>query len=274
MRHREPIVGIVIFALTLAWGAHGIAAEPTLPLDLNDVSIDSPFVKDGRLDIEAAVKYFEDLYRSTSSIAEVRMRVTKPRAQRTMEMKIWTLGQEKALILLLSPAREKGTATLKVDNNLWNYLPKIKRTIRIPPSMMLASWMGSDFTNDDLVREASFSEDYTYTLVGRVQEPQGWLIRFDAKPELVGLWNRIDLILSIDGTQPLKADHYDRKNRLARTIVWSDIRRFGEKLIPATMTLVPKDKEGYGTKMTYTSIDFEAEVPERFFSLSHLESIR
>lgn len=274
MRHHELSVGIVTLTLTLAWGAKGFAAEPNLPLDLNDVSIDSPFVKDGRLDVEAAVKYFEDLYRSTSSIAEVRMRVTKPRAQRTMEMKIWTLGQEKVLILLQSPAREKGTATLKVGTHLWNYLPKIKRTIRIPPSMMLASWMGSDFTNDDLVREASFSEDYTYTLVGRAQEPQGWLIRFEAKPELVGLWNRIDLILSNDGTQPLKADHYDRRNRLARTIVWTDIRKFGEKLIPATMTLVPKDKRGYRTEMTYTAIDFDVEVPEHFFSLSHLESLR
>ena len=119
MRHSEPFVGIATFVLALILGAGVFAAEPDLPLDLNDVSIDSPFVKDGRFDIEAAVKYFEDLYRSTSSIAEVRMRVTKPRAQRTMEMKIWTLGQEKSLILLKSPARNKGAATLKVDSNIW-----------------------------------------------------------------------------------------------------------------------------------------------------------
>ncbi len=91
---------------------------------------------------------------------------------------------------------------------------------------------------------------------------------------MVGLWNQIDLILSNDGTQPLKADHYDRRDRLARTIVWSDIRQFGEKMIPATMTLLPKDKQGYLTEMTYTAIDFDVEVPERYFSLSHLESLR
>ena len=274
MRHHETFLSIMTFALVLAWGGKGRAAESSPPLDLNDVSIDSPFVKDGKFDVEAAVKYFEDLYRSTSSISEVRMQITNPRAKRTMEMKIWTLGQEKSLILLKSPARNRGAATLKVDNNLWNYLPNTKRTYRIPPSLMLSSWMGSDFTNDDLVREASFSQDYTYQLVGRAEDPAGWLIRFDAKPNVVGLWNRIDLTLSDDATQPLKADHYDRKDRLSRTIIWSDIRKFGAKEIPATMTLTPQDKKGYRTEMTYTAIDFNVEVPERYFSLAHLEKLR
>ena len=269
--HNHILAAIVISLLICTCVSR--ASEPNSPVDMNELPMDSPFVKEGKLDIQAAVDYFEDLYRSTSSIAEVRMTVAKPRSARTLEMKIWTLGQEKALILIQSPVREKGTATLKVDNNLWNYLPKIKRTIRIPPSMMLASWMGSDFTNDDLVRESSFSKDYIYTLVGRSQDPNGWEVRFEAKPDLVGLWNRIDLVLSNDGTIPLKADYYDRRDRLSRRIVWSDVRWFGKRKIPATMTLTPLDKEGYRTEMTYTMIDFGADVPERFFSLSQLESL-
>jgi Outer membrane lipoprotein-sorting protein len=110
------------------------------------------FLKEGRLDLDAVVKHFEDLYRSDSSISIADFTVTRPRSTRTMTMKIWTRGRDKTLIVILRPVREEGTATLKADANLWNYLPRIKRTIRIPPSMMLASWMGSDFTNDDLVR--------------------------------------------------------------------------------------------------------------------------
>jgi len=267
---KQNSITITIMVLWFTVSSMGLAFE-SKAIDLPE---ESPFVKDGKLDIDAAVKYFEDLYRSTSSISQVTMTVTKPRAQRTMGMKVWTRGQERSLILIQAPPREKGTATLKVQSNLWNYLPKIKRTIRIPPSMMLASWMGSDFTNDDLVRESSFSKDYTYQLVGPAHDPNGWQLRFDARPDMVGLWNRIDLILSPNGTIPLKADYYDRKDQLSRTIVWSNVRQFGEKQIPATMTLTPKDKKGYLTEMIYTTIDFDVNVPEAMFSLSQLERLR
>ncbi|NLI80135.1 MAG: outer membrane lipoprotein-sorting protein [Deltaproteobacteria bacterium] len=145
------------------------------------------FLKDGKLDIDAVVKHFEDIYRSDSSIVIVEVTVTRPRGARNMTMKIWTRGGDKALIVIQQPARDAGTATLKVDTNLWIYLPRIKRTIRIPPSMMLASCMGTDLINDDLVRETSFSEDYGYRLVSPSVDPPGWLVRFDARPGFVGL---------------------------------------------------------------------------------------
>ena len=270
--NKHVCMTVSVFLLTLS--LTGIAAEPQPLPDANALPAQSPFVKDGKLDLDGAVKYFEDLYRSTSSIAQVVMTVTKPRSQRTMGMKVWTQGQDKSLILIQSPQREQGTATLKVDRNLWNFLPKIKRTIRIPPSMMLSSWMGSDFTNDDLVRESSFSEDYFYKFLGPSQDPKGWRVRFDARPDMVGLWKRIDLILSEDGTLPLEADYYNRKDQLARTIVWSDVRLFGDKRVPATMTLTPKDKKGYRTEMIYTTLEFDVDVPDNMFSLSQLERLR
>jgi hypothetical protein len=226
------------------------------------------------LDLPAVIKHFEELYRSDSSISEVLLSVTKPRRQRKLAMKVWTQGEEKVLVLIQSPAKEKGTATLKVDRNLWNYLPRIKRTIRIPPSMMQASWMGSDFTNDDLVREASLSEDYAHELIGPSQTPPGWIIRFTAKPGVVGLWKRIEWIVSPDGMLPLQAKYYDRKDRLSRTMTWSDVKELGGKTLPARMTLVPTDKEGHKTEMIYKRIDFEKTVPNGMFSLSRLEQIR
>lgn len=232
------------------------------------------FMKDGQLDCDAVVKHFEDMYRSDSSRSESTLTVTKPRRERTLSMRVWTRGEDKALIVVQSPAREKGTATLKVDDNLWNYLPRIKRTIRIPPSMMLGSWMGSDFTNDDLVRDSSFREDYTYRVGGRSEEPAGWLVVFDAKPDLVGLWNRFELVVSEDGRLPLIARYYDRKDRLARTMYWDEVKVFDGRQVPARMTLIPEDKEGHKTIMVYNDIDFDVEVPESMFNLSALERQR
>lgn len=244
------------------------------PNDAHQAATEEPFIKDGKLDLEVVVKYFEDMYRADRSISEAKVIITKPRRERTLQMKIWTLGEERALIVIQAPPREKGTATLKVDKNLWNYLPRIKRTIRIPPSMMLASWMGTDFTNDDLVRESSYSKDYDYELVGPSQEPAGWLVRFTAKPDIVGLWNRFELVVSMDGRIPLEAKYYDRKDRLSRILQWSDVKEFDGKRIPAKLSLVPLDKEGHRTEMIYLDIDFDANVPEATFSLSNLEQTR
>jgi len=242
--------------------------------DPNSLPADHPFVREGRVDLDAVVKYFEDLYRSDSSISVAKLTVTKPRSKRTLEMKIWTRGEEKALIVIRQPARERGTATLKVDKNLWNYLPRIKRTIRIPPSMMLASWMGSDFTNDDLVKESSYSKDYKYELVGPSEQPKGWLVRFTARPDIVGLWNRFELVLSQDARIPIQAKYYDRKDRLARIMHWSDVKVFDGKRIPSRMVLIPADKEGHVTEMVYLDIDFDVKVPDKTFSLSNLEQRR
>jgi outer membrane lipoprotein-sorting protein len=225
-------------------------------------------------DLAAAVKHFEDLYRSTSSIAIAELTVKRPRHSRTLRLKTWSRGSEHALILIQAPVREKGSATLKVGRNLWNYLPRIKRTIRIPPSMMLASWMGSDFTNDDLVKESSFSEDYSYSLAGRSESPSGWRIVFTAKPDVVGLWNRFELIVDDSATIPLQASYYDRRDRRARTIVWDEVKELGGRRIPSRMTLTPVDREGQQTILVYHEITFDVEVPDRIFSLAELERVR
>lgn len=228
---------------------------------------------DGTLDLERAVRHFEDLYRSTSSIALAELTVVRPHRERTLRMRIWSRGEEHALVQITEPPREKGTATLKVENNLWNYLPRIRRTIRIPPSMMLSSWMGSDFTNDDLVRESSYHKDYTYEVTGKSEEPAGWTIRFTAKPDVVGLWQWFELVVTPDGQLPVVSRWYDRKGELARILTWDEVREMDGKRIPTRMTLVPQDRkeEGNKTIMIYRELDFDVDLPEDTFSLSRLE---
>ena len=268
----SPVLCIALLlspvAATAAPGAPAVAEK----MDLSGV--DPAFIKDGTLNLDVVVKHFEDMYRSKSSISVATLTVTRPRRTRSMKMKVWTEGEERALIVIQSPVREKGTATLKVEKNLWNYLPRIKLTFRIAPSMMLASWMGSDFTNDDLVKETSYRNDYAYTLIGPSEKPAGWRVRFDAKPGVVGLWKRFELVLSPSGRLPLAARYFDRKDRHSRTISWTDVKVFDGKLVPAHLTLVPVDKPGQKTEMIYEDIRFDVAVPKGTFSLSRLEQKR
>lgn len=287
MQHKAGITGKVLLALVLTAAGFcpsALSGEQEDASNQNDgqsgenngeIEVETPsFIRDGKLDLEAVVDYFEDMYRSDSSISSVKLIVTRPRFTRTLEMKIWTRGDEKALIVIQAPTREKGTTTLKVGDNLWNYFPKIDRTIRIPPSMMLRSWMGSDFTNDDLVKEADISEDYEYELAGSSENPKGWKVIFTAKEGTVGLWKKFELILNEKGTIPLRAEYYDRKGRLARTMIWSDIKVFDGRKLPSHLTLLPEDEEGHKTELIYEDIDFDVDVPESMFSLSQLERRR
>jgi hypothetical protein len=173
-----------------------------------------------------------------------------------------------------SPSRDSGTATLRVDRNLWNYLPRISRTIRVPPSMMLSSWMGTDFTNDDLTQSASIRDDFTGTIVGRSDRPAGWLIRYDAREGVVGLWRRIEYVVDDGGNLPLEARYYDRRMRLARTMRFLDVREMDGRRIPTRMVIEPEDREGNRTEMRYQSVDFDANVSESTFSLTELERRR
>lgn len=224
--------------------------------------------------LDEVTRRLDDLYRSSGSIARVEMTAVTPRQSRTLRMRIWTRGENRALIVIESPSREAGTATLRRDRNLWNYLPRISRTIRVPPSMMLSSWMGSDLTNDDLTQSSSYREDFDGRVVGRSERPRGWLVRYDAREGVVGLWRRIEFVVSDDGSLPIESRFYDRRMRLARTLRYEDVREMDGRRIPTRMVIVPHDREGHRTELRYLSMDFDANVPESTFSLTELERRR
>jgi len=223
-----------------------------------------------KLDVAAALRKFDALYRSTSSVSRLEMTVYTERRTRSVRMQAWTRGAKRALVVIEAPARDKGTATLRVDDNLWNYLPRIARTIRVPPSAMLSSWMGSDFTNDDLVHSSSYADDFDGSLLGDALGG-GKLIRLDAKSSTVGLWKRIEVVFNDDLTLPLRAEYFDRRLRHARTMIFDEVRELDGHRVPTRMTLTPLDQPGHKTVVVYLDIDFDADVPESTFSLSRLE---
>jgi hypothetical protein len=224
-------------------------------------------------DVGLLLTRLDELYRSKSSIARIEIRVTTPRSTRSLRLKAWTRGEDEALIVIEAPPREEGTATLRVGPNLWNYLPRIARTIRVPPSMMLGSWMGTDFTNDDLVKESSLRKDFNSRIDRRCDEPPGWWIRLEVKPGIVGRWARIDTFVGDDGL-PIEERHFDRKGRLARTMVFDEIKMLGGRRLPAHVTLTPTDVEGQRTEMRYLEAQFDVPIPDDLFSLSRLERAR
>lgn len=224
-------------------------------------------------DVESLLQHLDDLYRSTSSIARIRIDVKNARGTRSMQLKAWTRGEENVLVLIEAPPREAGTATLRVGNNLWNYLPKIARTIRVPPAAMLGSWMGTDFTNDDLVKESSLRKDFAARIDRRSDAPAGWWLVLEVKPGVVGRWARIDVLIS-DERLPVEERHFDRKGRLARTMNFDEVKTLGGRRLPSHIALVPADSPEQRTDMRYLEVEFDIAIPDDTFSLSRLEQVR
>lgn len=215
------------------------------------------------------------LYRSDRSWAEIEMKVVTPEWSRTLSMDFWTEGLDKTFIRINSPARDAGAATLRKGNEMWNYFPKINKVMKIPPSMMMGSWMGSDFTNDDLVKESTLMDDY-YGEFFKPEKPDPALHYIRLKPgrETVSLWGAIELQLRRKDLLPVREDYYDEKGRLQRKMVFSEIAELGGRLLPLVMSMEPVSKKGHSTTIRYLKADFDGKLPRDTFTLRNLQRTR
>jgi outer membrane lipoprotein-sorting protein len=233
----------------------------------------APRVSGGAPDPDSILSYIDDLYRSTSSRAEMVMRIETPHWRRELRMNVWTEGLDKTLIRIISPRKEKGVATLRVGNEMWNYLPKINKVIKVPPSMMMGSWMGSDFTNDDLVDEFTYRKDYASRLVHPAGERADlYYIECIPRENLPVVWGSVTIAVRKSDWMPAWEKYYDEKGRLLRTLSFREIKRFGDREIPAVMELVPAVKEGHRTVLEYLSVSFDVDLGTDVFSLRNLRS--
>ncbi len=221
------------------------------------------------------VRASENKMRGKSSVSVATLQVVRPKWSRSITMKIWALEPDYALILITKPARDKGTVTLKRKREVWNWIPSIRRMIKIPPSMMLQPWMGSDFTNDDLVRESSVVSDYTHTIIGRdtIQGYTCYKIRFDPKPEAGVVWGKIIAWISVKDLLQLKADYFDEDGRLIKTMTGSKIKKLGGRLLPSRWVILPHNKPGHKTIFEYHSIRFNVKLKPSFFSQQNMKRL-
>ena len=230
-----------------------------------------------QVDALAIIDRVDRLLRGDSSQGVATMEVVTEHWERQMTMEIWSLGTDYSLVRLRAPQREAGTATLKADEDIWNYLPKVDRTIKIPASMMGGSWMGSHFTNDDLVKESRLIEDYDIELTFDGDDADGvavWEFRLTPKPEAAVVWGHIDYRIRQRDDMPLWTRFYDEDGELARTMEHGEFTEFGGRLVPAVMDMYPADKPGEKTTVRYEELEFDVDLERSFFSLRNLQRSR
>jgi outer membrane lipoprotein-sorting protein len=210
----------------------------------------------------------DDLWRGESSFAEMTMDVVTENYERSMKLKAWSLGKEHSLFIITYPPKDRGVATLKAEEDIWNYLPRVNRVIRVPTSMMMANWMGSHFTNDDLVKESRMSEDYDseVTFEGLRDGVNIYELTLVPKPDAPVVWGRIEITVIQETLRPTRSLYYDEDGVMSRIMTFSKIKMLGGREVPTVMVLIPEDKPGEKTVITYDSLELGLGLKPDFFS--------
>jgi len=227
-------------------------------------------------DAKEILQKSEEVLRGNSTIIEMKMSIVRPKWTREMQMKVWAKGNDYSLIYLKAPKRDEGTTFLKREKEIWNWIPNIERVVKMPPSMMMQSWMGSDFTNDDLVRSSSIIDDYDQTLVGEIMigDLMAYEIELIPKPEAPVVWGKVKTWISKEDYLQLKLEFYDEDDYLINVMQMSDIKEMGGRLLPAKMTITPEEEPENQTIIEYLSIEFDTDIPEETFTVPFMKRVR
>lgn len=227
-------------------------------------------------DAKSIVKKADEKAKGNTSVALISIQTIRPNWKREITVKAWTKGNDLTMILVLTPAKEKGVVFLKKKKEVWNWVPSIERNIKMPPSMMNQSWMGTDFTNDDLVKEASILEDYNHTFLEDV-EIEGrdcYKIQLIPKPKSAVVWGKVILCIDKKDYMMLHAEYFDEDGKLINTMHCSDVKMLGGRLLPAKMEMIPADKKGNKTILTYKSLVFDTPIADQFFSTQNITKVK
>lgn len=214
--------------------------------------------------------------RGKTSQGTMIMKIVRPDWERTVEMKSWSKGDDFFLIYITAPAKDKGQVFLKRYKEMWNWVPSIERMIKIPPSMMMQSWMGSDFTNDDLVKQSSIVKDYTHTLLGEetIREQECYKIELIPHPDAPVVWGKIISWVTKDGFNTWKVEYYDEDEFLINIQDASDIKDFGDRQLPSRMEITPADEPEKKTILIFSETIFNKPIDDGFFTQQNMKRVR
>ncbi|RLD20653.1 MAG: outer membrane lipoprotein-sorting protein [Bacteroidetes bacterium] len=217
-----------------------------------------------------------DLINGQSSQATITMTITRPKYTRSLEMKTWSSGSDYFMVYIASPAQEKGQVFMKRETDMWNWIPKISRMIKIPPSMMSQSWMGSDFTNDDLVKVNSLAVDYTHSIQGEevIEGYECYKIELIPTLESAVVWGKVNMWIAKTESFQMKMEYYDEDMELVNLMEASDVKQFGDRKLPAKMVMTPVKKEGQQTMMVTSEQTFNVDIDQGFFSQQNMKKVR
>jgi len=211
-----------------------------------------------------------------SSYSELIITVVRPKWSKEMMMKGWSLGTDYFVSVVTAPAKEKGVVFLKRDNEVWNYLPSIERTIKLPPSMMMQNWMGTDFTNDDLVKRSSTVEDYSQEIVKEetYNDLDCWVLELIPQEDAAIVWGKLIMWIDKEDYMQLKTEFYDEYGDMVSIMESKNYKKFGNKILPSLLEYIPLDKDGHKTIVEYVVREFNLSVASRYFVPSNMKNLR
>ncbi|MBI5203152.1 MAG: outer membrane lipoprotein-sorting protein, partial [Elusimicrobia bacterium] len=214
--------------------------------------------------------------RGDSSHASLTMTIVTPSWTRELTIEGWNQGREKAFIVIHAPAKDKGNTTLRRKNEMWLWMPKVERVVKVPPTMMHSAWQGSDFTYEDIVKADSVVKDYTHKVVSRTTEGDHdvYLIEATPLPDAPVVWGKVLLWSQVypDGAVlPYKEEDYSERGEKVRTIELSEIVMMDGHRVPSQLQCTPHRKAGQKTIIKYHKIDFNIDLPDSYFSLERLQ---
>ncbi|RLD81902.1 MAG: outer membrane lipoprotein-sorting protein [Bacteroidetes bacterium] len=218
----------------------------------------------------------DDLQRGDSNKGEMSMSIVRPKWTRTITMKSWSKGRDYSMTYITSPAKEKGQVFLKRKNEMWNWIPTISRMIKLPPSLMSQGWMGSDYTNDDILKESSIVVDYEHKIIGadKLEGEDCYKIELTPKEDATVTWGKVIKWISKKQFWQLKTQYFDEDDELMRTEKASEIKQFGDRKLPSKLEIIPADKPNQRTIVTIISSNFNIKIDQSFFSQQNMKRIR
>ncbi len=211
-----------------------------------------------------------------SSQATMTMTIVRPTWERTIQFKIWTLEKDYSMTLITAPAKEKGQAFLKRETEMWNWMPTISRMIKLPPSMMADGWMGSDYTNDDILKESSIVVDFTHKVIGSetIDGWDCWKIEMYPNEDAAVVWGKIIKWISKDEYLMMKSEYFDEDEYLVKTEFGTDVKVMDGRKIPSKIEIIPADKDNQKTVVIIDDIKFNVALQNSFFSQQNMKRLR
>ena len=228
------------------------------------------------LSADEIIKKADDKNRGLSSQGTLTMTVIRPDWTRTITMNSWSKGRDYSMVIITAPAKDKGQVFLKIKTEMWNWVPSIDKTIKLPPSMMLQSWMGSDFTNDDLVKESSIVVDYTHKLIGeeKVRDQDCYKIELTPLPDAAVVWGKVIMWVTMKGFDQWMVKYYDEDNKLVNVSNSYDLKQMSDRVIPTRIELIPENKKGQKTVLHIDQMKFNIKLDESFFSQQNMKKVK
>lgn len=227
-------------------------------------------------DAKEIIRKADEKMQGLSNYTVLTIKIVRPTWEREMKMRSWSKGTDYSMIIIDSPSKDKGTVFLKRKKEIWNWLPSIDKSIKLPPSMMMQNWMGTDFTNDDLVKQSSIVNDYDQRIIGdsTIQGYNCYKIEMIPKEEAAVVWGRVIIFIEKENYLQMRVEYFDEDAFLVNLMNFYDVKEMGGRIIPTRMEMIPADSPDKKTVMIYNSIEFDIKIEENYFTTQNMKRIR